>query len=134
MKVAPTQQVTVTPTQQSSAAGMGGLSAKIDELLRRSKEGKQKTKNRSAYTAAKKEYQAYRKKAMNNVKAENKAIRKRESEKIKKLPVKQRVAARKKLKAALKAREDKVKQRLPSKVQTPGQLRGLMSAFRVLKV
>jgi len=134
MKVAPTQQVTVTATQQSGASGLSGLSAKIDELLRASKESKRKGKQKSAYTAAKKEYKAYRKKVLANVKAQNKDIKKREAAKIKKLPVKQRPAARKKLKEALKARADKVKTELPSKVQTPGQLRNLMTAFRTLKV
>jgi hypothetical protein len=134
MKVAPTQQVTVTPTQQSGAVGLSGLSAKIDELLRASKESKRKGKQKSAYAAAKKQYKAYRKKALANVKAQNTDIRKREVAKINKLPVKQRSAARKKLKEALKARADKVKTELPSKVQTPGQLRNLMTAFRTLKV
>ena len=68
------------------------------------------------------------------MKAQNKDIKKREAAKIKKLPVKQRPAARKKLNEALKQREDKVKKELPSKVQTPGQLRNLMGAFRTLKV
>ena len=136
MKVAPTQQstVTVTPTMQSSAAGMGNLSAKIDELLRRSKESKRKGKAKSALSGAKKQYRAYRKKALANVKNENKDIKKREAAKINKLPKAQRAAARKKLKDALKQRLDRVKQRLPGKVQTSGQLRNLMASFRTLKV
>ena len=93
MKVAPTQQVTVTPTQQSSAAGMGNLSAKIDELLRRSKESKRKGKAKSALSGAKKQYREYRKKALANVKNENKDIKKREAAKINKLPKAQRAAA-----------------------------------------
>jgi hypothetical protein len=132
MKVAPTQQVTVAASRP--AANLGGLSSKIDELLRASKESKRKGKQKSAYAAAKKQYKEYRKKALANVKAQNKDIKKREAAKIKKLPVKQRPAARKKLKDALKQREDKVKKELPSKVQTPGQLRSLMGAFRTLKV
>jgi Tfp pilus assembly protein PilO len=71
---------------------------------------------------------------MDNVKKQNKEIKKREDVKIKKLPVKQRSAARKKLKEALKLRLDKVRKQLPSKIETPGQLKGLMSAFRTLKV
>ena len=59
---------------------------------------------------------------------------KREAAKIKKLPAKQRPAARKKLKEVLKAREDKVKKQLPTKIETPGQLRQLMTSFRTLKV
>ena len=39
-----------------------------------------------------------------------------------------------KLKEALKQRLDRVKQRLPGKVQTSGQLRNLMASFRTLKV
>jgi hypothetical protein len=119
---------------QSSAAGMGNLSAKIDELLRRSKESKRKGKAKSALSGAKKQYRAYRKKALANVKNENKDIKKREAAKINKLPKAQRAAARKKLKDALKQRLDRVKQRLPGKVQTSGQLRNLMASFRTLKV
>ena len=75
-----------------------------------------------------------RTKRINQVKTENKDIRKREAAKIKKLPVKDRAAARKKLTAALKARVEKVKKEIPSKVQTPGQLSNLIRGIRTLKV
>jgi hypothetical protein len=128
----PTQQVTVTAA--SPAANLGGLSAKIDELLKESRESKRKGKAKSAYTAAKKQYKAFRKKTLANVKTQNKEIQKRETARIKKLPVKQRAAAKKKLKEALKERTDKVKRQMPSKIQTPGQLRNLMAGIRTLKV
>ena len=103
-------------------------------MLKAAGESKRKGKQKSAYAAAKKQYRDYRKKALANVRAENKGIKKRESAKIKKLPVKQRPEARKRLKAALQKREQAVKIKLPAKVQTPGQLRGLMQAFRTLTV
>jgi hypothetical protein len=134
MQVAPTQQVTVTPTQQSTSSGMSGLAGKIDELLRNQRDAKRKTAKKKAYSSAKKTYKSYRKKAMDNVKKENKEIKKRETAKIKKLPAKQRAAARKTLKEALKQRVDKVRKQLPTKIETSGQLKGLMSAFRTLKV
>ena len=134
MKVAPTQQVSVTPTMQASQAGLGALSSKIDELLKATKESKLKKKRTSAYSAAKKQFKAYRTKALANVKAENASIKKRELVKINKLPVKTRAAARKRLKEMLKARVDKVKNKLPSRIKTPGQLSSLMQAFRTLKV
>jgi hypothetical protein len=134
MKVAPTQQVTVTPTMQASQAGLGALSSKIDELLKASKESKLKKKRTSAYSAAKKQFKAYRTKALANVRAENTSIKKRELVKINKLPVKARAAARKRLKEMLKARVDKVKKKLPSRIKTPGQLSSLMQSFRTLKV
>jgi hypothetical protein len=138
-KVSTDVKVTSTPTQQvtvasSPAANLGGLSAKIDELLKESRESKRKSKQNSAYTAAKKQYREFRKKTLANVKTQNKEIQKRETARIKKLPVKQRAAAKKKLKEALKERTNKVKRQMPSKIQTPGQLRNLMSGIRTLKV
>ena len=134
MRVAPTQQVTVTPTQPSGASGMGALSQKIDELIRQSKDAKRKGKQKSALAAAKKQYKAYRKKALANVKSENKAIRKREAAKINKLPKGRRSDARNKLKIALKKRVDAVKTKLPTKVETSGELRNMLSRFRTLRV
>ena len=71
---------------------------------------------------------------IDKLKQENKTIRKREAAKIKKLPAKQRSQARKRLKEALKKREAQLQAKLPSKIQTPGHLRSLLSAFRTLKV
>ena len=134
MRVAPSQQVSVNPVLQGGQSGMSGLASKIDELLRSQKASKLKKAQAKAYSGAKKQYREYRKKAVANIKAQNKEIKKRENAKIKKLPVKQRAAARKKLKEVLKARENKVKKQLPSKIDTPGQLRQLMASFRTLKV
>ena len=134
MRVAPTQQVTVTPTQQAGGQGLGALASKIDELLRNQRQARKKTQAKKAFTAAKKQYASYRKKAVANVKAENKAIKAREHAKIKKMPVKQRKAARQKVRAALKQREQKVRKDLPARVSTPGELAALMKRFRVMKV
>ena len=136
MRVAPTQQstVNVTPTLQAGGSGMGGLAAKIDELLRNQREAKKKTKAQKSFTAAKKQYSAYRKKAMANIKEQNKQIKARENAKIEKLPTKDRPAARKRLRGALKKRLDRVKQDLPGRVSTPAQLTQLMKGFRTLKV
>ena len=71
---------------------------------------------------------------MANMKEENKKIKARENEKIKRMPVKERTAARKKLKDALKKRLDRVKQELPGRVSTPSELNSLMKRFRTLKV
>ncbi len=131
---APTQQVTVAPGTQGAVAGLGALTQKISELLAKTKDAKLRKTQKSAFSKAKKEYGQYRKKAMANLKAENKEIKKRESAKIKKLPTKDRVAARKKLKEALKERTDKLKKQLPGKVSSPGELRNLMGRFRTLKV
>ena len=71
---------------------------------------------------------------MANLRDENKAIKKRESAKIKRLPVKQRPAARKKLTQMLKERMARLKKKLPGRVGSAGQLKNLMAAFRTLKV
>ena len=127
--------VTVTPqTTVSGQAGNAALSAKIDQLLRESREKKGKTRAKSLFTKAKKEYAHMRKNSLAKLKAENKAIQKRERAKIQKLPADQRAKARQKLKAALKEREAKLKKKFPSKVETPGHLRSLLSSFRVLKI
>ena len=132
MKVAPTQQVTVSAPGQS--AGVLGLASKIDELLRLSKKKKAKTQANKAFMGAKKQYKQYRKKALSTVAAENKDIAKKERARINNLPKTERAAARKKLKDALKQRVDKVKSKLPAKIQTPGQLKNLITSFRTLKV
>ena len=85
-------------------------------------------------TNEKKQFRDYRKRAIKKVKDENKLIKKRELAKIKKLPVKERPDARKKLKTALEQREDKVKTSMPTKIQTPGQLRSVMQQFKTLRV
>ena len=127
--------MTVTPqTTVSGHAGNAALSAKIDQLLRESREKKSKTRAKSLFTKAKKEYAHMRKNSLTKLKAENKAIQKRERAKIKRLPADQRAKARQKLKAALKEREAKLKKKFPSKVETPGHLRSLLSSFRVLKI
>ena len=131
---APTQQVTVPTTIHSATTGLGAISSKIDQLLRSTKEARVKKKQKSAFAGAKKQYRDFRKRAMANLKNENKEIRKREIDKIKRLPVKQRAAAKKKLKEALKARLDKLKRDFPSKVSTPGELRNLMSKMKTVKV
>ena len=71
---------------------------------------------------------------MANLRDENKAIKKRESAKIKRLPVKERPAARKKLTQMLKERMARLKKKLPGRVGSAGQLKNLMAAFRTLKV
>ena len=76
MKVAPTQQVTVAGS--SGSAGIAALTQKIDELLKANKEAKNKSARTKAYTAAKKQYRAYRKKMVGAVKSQNKEIKKRE--------------------------------------------------------
>ena len=118
----------------STSPGVGLLAAKIDALLRERTKEKTKRKKSTHFTQAKKQYKAVRTKRINQVKTENKEIRKREAAKIKKLPVKDRPAARKKLSAALKARVDKVKKELPNKVETPGQLSNLIRGIRTLRV
>ena len=116
------------------SAGLAMLASKIDKLLSDQKDQKRKTVAKKTFSVAKKQFKSYRKQALQKVKAENKAIKKRELAKIRKLPVKERPAARKKLKEALKAREDKVKRSMPSKIETPGQMRSIMQAFRQLRV
>ena len=129
MKVAPTQQVTVAPTQSSaSGARNAALEKKIDELLRSQKEKKRKSESRKVFTAAKKQYRAYRKQQLAGIKKQNKEIKKRELAKIRRAPAKERVRLRKDLKEKLKVREDNIKKRLPAKIQTPGQLREIMSS------
>ena len=118
----------------SGSAGLGLLASKIDKLLQVQKEKKQKTPAKKTFTAAKKQFREYRKKAIKKVKDENKAIRKREAAKIKKLPQKERPAARKILKEALKKREDRVTKSMPSRIETPGQMRSVMQAFKTLTV
>ena len=134
MKVAPTQQVTVNPTLQAGGSGLGGLAAKIEEMLRNQRGAKARKAQKSALSGAKKQYSQYRKKAMSNLKDDNKAIKKRESAKIKRLPVKERAAARKKLAQMLKERVARLKKKLPGRVGSAGQLKNLMAAFRTLKV
>ena len=118
----------------STAPGIGLLASKIDALLKERTQQKTKRKKNSHFTQAKKQYKAARTKRINQVKTENKEIRKRETAKIKKLPVKDRPAARKKLSVALKERVEKVKKELPNKVETPGQLSNLIRGIRTLKV
>ena len=133
MKVAPTQQVTVNPTLQAGGggtAGLGLLAKKIDELIKSQQKERAKTKQRKIFSAAKKQYSQYRKKAMGAAKEQNKEIKKRESDKIKKMPVSQRVAARKKLSALLKERLNRVKKQLPARVSSPGELTELLKRFR----
>lgn len=131
---APSQQVSVNPTLQSSTQNLGGLASKIDELLKLIRESRTKKKQKSGLTQVKKQYSDYRKKAIKNLKDQNKEIKKRESARIKKLPTKQRSAARKKLTEVLKERETKLKKQLPSKITSPEQLKSVMQTFRTLKV
>jgi hypothetical protein len=128
--IAPSQQVSVPVTNTSP--GIGILAAKIGELLKA--KPKTKRKKNTHFTQAKKQYKAVRTKRINQVKTENKDIRKREAAKIKKLPTKDRPAARKKLTAALKARLTKIKKEMPSKIETPAQLSNLIKGIRTLKV
>jgi len=130
-KVAPTQQVTVSaPSGSRGGAGAGAhvaaLTAKIDKLLKEQAEQKQKKTKNKTFTLAKREYRNYRKRVSANTKAENKAIKKRELAKIRRMPQKDRAAARARLKQLLKERLDAVMKKLPAKIQTPGQLRELM--------
>ena len=124
MRVAPTQQVTVAGGKGS--ADLSGLVAKIDKLLKEQGEKKAKTAQKKVFTAAKKEYRAYRKKAVADIKARNKLIKKKELSRIRRLPQAQRAGERTKLKKILKERLDSVTKKLPSKIQTPGQLREIM--------
>jgi len=130
--IAPSQQISVPVT--STAPGIGLLASKVDALLKAVTEKKTKRAKNTHFTQAKKQYKAMRTKRINQVKTENKVIRKREGAKIKKLPTKDRPAARQKLTAALKARLEKVKKEMPTKVQTPGQLSNLIRGIRTLKV
>jgi hypothetical protein len=124
MRVAPTQQVTVAGGKGS--ADLSGLIAKIDKLLKEQGEKKAKTAQKKVFTAAKKEYRAYRKKAVGDIKSRNKLIKKKELARIRRLPQAQRAAERTKLKKILKERLESVTKKLPSKIQTPGQLREIM--------
>jgi hypothetical protein len=124
MKVAPTQQVTVAGGKGS--ADLSGLVAKIDKLLKEQGEKKAKTAQKKVFTAAKKEYRAYRKKAVADIKARNKLIKKKELSRIRRLPQAQRAGERTKLKKILKERLDSVTKKLPSKIQSPGQLREIL--------
>ena len=133
MKVAPTQQVSV-PVSNVSRGDTSELAKKIDLLLKLTASKKKKSAQRKGVTEAKKKYREMRNKAIASIKLENKEITKRENEKIKRLPAKQRAAARKSLRVQLKARIDKLKQKLPSKVKTEGQLRNLLSSFKSMKV
>ena len=132
MKVAPTQQVTVAGGGQ--AAGIGALVAKIDQLLKEQKEAKRKTASKKAFGAAKKQYKAYRKKMLASVKAQNKQIKKKELARIRRLPTSERAKARGILKARLSQREKAIKEKLPSKISDPGQLRRTVAQSRTLKV
>ena len=132
--IAPTQQVSVPVTSTSTVPGIGLLASKIDALLRAALEKKGKKAQRSGFNKARKEYKQLRNKRIAQVKTENKAIGKRERAKIKKLPTKDRPAARKKLNAALKERIKKVKAKLPVKAETPGVLSNLIRGLRTLKV
>ena len=138
MRSAPSQQVSVNPTLQaggqSGAAGLGALTKKIDELLKAREKDKHKGKQKKAYTEAKKQFKALRKQQIAKVKSSNKEIKKREDDKIKKLPTKQRPAARKKLRDFLKDREKKIKEKMPAKISSPEQLSSLIQTFRTLKV
>jgi len=136
MKVAPTQQVTVTPTQQAGGqgAGIGDLTRKIDELLKQRDQKKRKGAQKKAYTDAKKQFKALRKQQIAKVKASNKEIKKVELVKIRKLPAKQRPGAKKKLRDFLKDREQKIKESMPSKITSPAQLSSMLAKFKVLKV
>ena len=133
MKVAPTQQVTVTPTQQSTS-GTSALANKIDELLKETRATRAKKAQKGKFAAAKKQYRALRKSALAKIKAENKNIRKRELEKIKTMPTKQRAGAKRKLSAMLKDRETTLKGKLPAKISTSGQLQNLVQQFKMLKI
>ena len=130
--IAPTQQVSVPVTNTRS--GISDLTGKIDALLKTAATKKSKRAKKSGFAQAKKQYRAVRKKRIDQVKSENKAIRKREAAKIKKMPTKDRAAARKKLTAALKARVATASKSMPSKIETPGQLSNLMRGIRTLTV
>jgi len=136
-RVNPTQQVTVAPrlvTGGGGGAGIGMLASKIEELLRKQKTSKARTKQSKAFSGAKKQYRSYRKQVVARVKAQNSEIKKREMDRIKKLPVKARKQAKAQLRAKLKARLSLLTSKLPTKVQTPAQLRELMGRMRTLKV
>jgi len=128
MKVAPTQQVSVSaPTSQGQAGRNAALEEKIDELLRQNKEKSRKGEQKKAFVAAKKQYRAYRKQKLAEMKKQHKEIKKREMAKIKSAPKNKRASMKKELNSKLKERENALKKRLPSKIATPGQLRELLS-------
>ena len=133
MKVAPTQQVSVAGGQ-GSAAGIGALVSKIDQLLKAQMAEKKKGARKKAFNAAKKQYREYRKKMMASVKSQNKDIKKRELSRIRRLPADQRAKARADLKKRLSDRVQSVKKRLPTKVSTPSDLQQLIAKTRTLKV
>jgi hypothetical protein len=124
MRVAPTQQVTVAGGK--GGADVSALSAKIDKLLKEQAEQKKKAVGKKAFTAAKKQYRAYRKKLVANLKTSNKIIKKKELARIRRLPHKERAAARQILKEQLKQRLQNITKKLPAKIQTPGHLREIM--------
>ena len=95
-------------------------------MLKDQAEKKQKTAAKKAFTAAKKQYRVYRKKLVSSLKASNKVIKKKELARIRRLPQKDRAAARQKLKDQLKQRLQNITKKLPTKIQTPGQLREIM--------
>ena len=126
---APTQQVTVAGSRggyPAPTAGLQALSAKVDALLRESREKKLKTHVKSKFTRAKKQYRAYRKERLSQITIQNKDLRKRALARIRKMPVAARKGARDQLKKQLKERLDHVKRSLPSKITTRGQLSQIM--------
>ena len=125
MKVAPTQQVTVSASQPSSA-GLNALLAKVDQLLKNQQEEKRKGQQKKTFNNAKKVYKQYRKDMIDAVKKQNKEIRRKQLGKIRRMPADQRDAARKQLKEQLKKREESIKKRYPPKVNNPAHLRALI--------
>ena len=125
---APTQQVTVAaPSGQfPQSAGLGALMRKVEELLQETRAQKAKTKQKSSFAKAKKQYRAYRKQRLAEAKATIAKWKKQGLARIRKMPAPQRKGARAQLKKQLAQRLDKVKRVLPSKVETPGQLRSIL--------
>ena len=108
------------------SAGLGALMRKVEELLQETRAQKAKGKQKSSFAKAKKQYKTYRKQRLAEAKATIAKWKKQGLARIRKLPTAQRKGAREQLKAQLAKRLDKVKRALPTKVETPGQLRSIL--------
>ena len=122
--IAPTQQVSVPVTSQSAAKTDPELLKRIDALLQQLASKKKPSKK--GFAQAKKQYKAWRKKAVTAAKSETKQIKKRQLARIRRLPAAQRPKAREQLKTQLKEREAALKKRYPAKVSNIEELRRIM--------
>ena len=115
-------------------AGLGALTAKINELLKAQSEAKRKTVAKKAMSSANKQYKSYRKSMLTAVKKQNKEIKRKQLSKIRRLPSDQREKAREALKAHLKKRIEQVNQRLPKKIEDAQHLKRVLAETKDLRV